>query len=311
CMVTINLTPIEKTCRIEDTDREYNIMKNSKLKNPELIILILSAPKNLDKRDTVRETWINSDQLLHLSSEQSKNNDILILPMLDTYKSLTEKVKRSFVWLNDQYDYGLGFKYVLKCDDDSFVNLKSLTSEIVAMENFYHKLDLKQSFKSNLEQTNFYLSMNAQEVPELKLKESGKKMIGSHLIDMYHMLWVEDIFYQKKLVTYIAKNTENLRSYQSEDVSVGFWLAPVNNVLRVHDVRFDTEWISRGCRNSHLVTHNISRQEMRKMYNNYIEFRTFCPEQVDKRSYYVYDWSVPPSQCCHHFDESIIRLQKR
>lgn len=56
CMVSVNLAPINKTCRIDKEDKEYNIMNNSKLKNPDFIILILSAPKNLDKRNTIRET---------------------------------------------------------------------------------------------------------------------------------------------------------------------------------------------------------------------------------------------------------------
>lgn len=42
--------------------------------------------------------------------------------------------------------------------------------------------------------------------------------------------------------------------YNSEDVSVGAWLAGLN-VHYVHDPRFDTEWTSRGCHNEYLVTH--------------------------------------------------------
>ena len=66
CMLTINLTPIDKTCKIEDSDKEYNILKNSKLKNPDLIVLILSAPKNLDRRNVIRQTWL---QLVDTSPE--------------------------------------------------------------------------------------------------------------------------------------------------------------------------------------------------------------------------------------------------
>lgn len=99
--------------------------------------------------------------------------------------------------------------------------------------------------------------------------------------------------------------TFNFRSFNSEDVSVGFWLAPINNILRVHDIRFDTEWMSRGCRNTHLVIHNISQQEMRKIYNNYIQHSTLCSGETNKRNYYIYNWSVPPSQCCKPIDQNI------
>lgn len=255
-MITINLTPIEKTCVIENTDREYNIMQNSKLNNPELIILILSAPNNLGKRETIRETWLelynnhetynqefkvkhyfvigslslNADQLLHLSSEQSKYNDILILPVLDTYKTLTEKIKRSFIWLNDQYDYGLGFKYVLKCDDDSFVNLIALIEELIIIEKNYLDSDLTYPFKPKSERTNPYISTNVQvnnkEIKgnylslywgyfsgTAKIKSKGKwrekDWIAADRYTPYAL--GGGYILSKNLVTYIAKNADDLR----------------------------------------------------------------------------------------------------
>ncbi len=40
---------------------------------------------------------------------------------------------------------------------------------------------------------------------------------------------------------------------------MGTWLAPLK-VNRVHDVRFDTEFRSRGCSNSYLMSHKQSVQ---------------------------------------------------
>ncbi|KAJ8978178.1 hypothetical protein NQ317_009666 [Molorchus minor] len=353
-MVTINLTPIERTCKVDDTDREYNVMRNSKVKNPQLVILILSAPNNLGKRDTVRNTWLklydkdnenrdvgsfkikhyfvigslglNADQLLHLSSEQSEFNDILILPIYDSYKTLTEKVKRSFEWLNDQYDYGLGFKYVLKCDDDSFVNLKTLPEEINAIENTY-LTDLDSSLRPALQETE-YLSVNLQVNDRhikpynlniywgyfsgsARIKSRGKWKESSWIAADRYVPYAVGGGYilSKDLVTFIARNAKDLRSFNSEDVSVGFWLGPVNNVLRIHDIRFDTEWTSRGCRNFYLIIHNVSQQEMRIMYKIFLESKLFCLEEIEIRSHYVYNWSAPPSQCCKPFSESVIKLQ--
>lgn len=121
CMVTINLAPIEKTCRLDNRDRGYDIMNNSKLKSPEVIVLILSAPKNAERRNVIRNTWLKLvdniketdeqnikfkmkhhfvvgslgltvDEVLHLTAEQSQYSDMLILPMQDSYKNLTYKV---------------------------------------------------------------------------------------------------------------------------------------------------------------------------------------------------------------------------
>ena len=73
------------------------------------------------------------------------------------------------------------------------------------------------------------------------------------------------------LVRYISENSELLKQFNNEDVSIGTWLAPLKNVRRVHDVRFDTESISRGCNNKHIVSHKQSVKDLKSkhfMLNN-------------------------------------------
>lgn len=89
-----------------------------------------------------------------------------------------------------------------------------------------------------------------------------------------------------------------LRYYNSEDVSVGIWLAPVNNVLRIHDTRFDTEWTSRGCQNHYLISHNLSVNQIKQMYENIINKGNLCEAETTKRHHWLYNWTVPPSKCC-------------
>ncbi|RZC39688.1 Galactosyl T domain containing protein [Asbolus verrucosus] len=343
CMLTINLTPIDKTCKIQDSDREYNIMRNSKLKNPDLIVLILSAPKNLDRRNVIRQTWLQLydtgpqnehvkfkmkhyfvigsfgltvDEILHLSTEQSQFSDILILPMYDSYENLTIKVLKSFEWLNEQYEYGLGFKYVLKCDDDSFVRLDKLASEIVNIELIYLKSDLEH-VKALIEDTSSpFIRTNAQINNDAtknnlqlywgyfngnaKIKMTGKWKESNWIACDRYIPYALGGGYilSKQLVTVIAKNHENLRHYNSEDVSVGIWLSPLTNTLRIHDIRFDTEWITRGCQNFYLITHNISKEEMQNMYNNILATNNLCSVSTVKRNHYFYNWAVAPSHCC-------------
>lgn len=88
------------------------------------------------------------------------------------------------------------------------------------------------------------------------------------------------------------------RSFNSEDISVGLWLSPFQDTLRVHDRRFDTEWTSRGCQNIYFVTHNISQETMMVLYQNLISNGKLCAKEVKKRDYYLYNWNVPPSECC-------------
>jgi galactosylxylosylprotein 3-beta-galactosyltransferase len=343
CMLTINLTPIDKTCKIEDSDKEYNIMRNSKLKNPDLIVLILSAPKNLDRRNIIRQTWLqlidasseddnvkfkmkhyfvigsfglSVDEIFHLSTEQSQFSDILILPMYDSYQNLTMKVLKSFEWLDEQFDYGLGFKYVLKCDDDSFVRLDKLSTEIANIELIYLKSDLKHVNTLIENAASPFIRTNIQLNPDVvknelqlywgyfhgnaRIKTSGKWRESNWIACDKYIPYALGGGYilSKKLISIIAKNKDNLKQYNSEDVSVGIWLSPVTNILRIHDIRFDTEWTTRGCQNFYLITHNISKEEMQKMYENIVNINNLCSTTSIKRRHYFYNWAVPPSQCC-------------
>ncbi|XP_060517498.1 beta-1,3-galactosyltransferase 6 [Cylas formicarius] len=342
-MLTINLTPIERTCRVKDTDREHNIMKNSKLKSPELIILILSAPKNLNKRNSIRSTWItlgsqfgkinpigytfkhyfvignfntNDDISSELYNEQNKFSDILLLPVYDNYKNLTLKVLKSFQWLSEQHDYGLDFKYALKCDDDSFINLNSVLIEIHKMENMLFNSNLYFPLNLSPEKLNHFITTSVQSNGDLpvenlsifwgyfngnaKIQTRGKwKEPDWKICDRYVPYALGGGYIMsKKLVLFIGRNAADLRMFKSEDISVGLWLSSVNNIIRIHDIRFDTEWISRGCKNYHLISHGVSTVEMRVRYENLLANKQLCTEESIKRDFYLYNWSLPPSQCC-------------
>ncbi|CAH2011076.1 unnamed protein product [Acanthoscelides obtectus] len=230
-----------------------------------------------------------------MTEEQTTNKDLLILPVLDNYKNLTLKIKHTFQWLSDQYDHGMDFKYVLKCDGDSFVHLKSLVVQANNKEG-PNKLNLYWGY--------FY--GNARIFTKGKWKETDWIFSDRYLpyaLGGGYLL-------SKNLVTYIGKNAENLRTFNAEDVSVGFWLAPVDNILRIHDTRFDTEWKSRGCQNQHLIVHHVSSEEMLQYYKNVEEFGQLCPVEVKakRRSVYIYNWKVSPSQCCKRIEESAISL---
>ena len=246
--------PLDKTCRIENEDREYNIMNNSKLKSPDLIIFILSAPSNRDRRGVIRNTWlklmdrVGGDDLPtfvvrhyfivgnfelelnvenSLKLEQSTYDDILILPMKDGYNNLTEKVLKSFVWLKGQMDVGLDFKYVLKCDDDSFVRVDDLVRELKHLDVIYLKSDIHDLRKIN-DNSSPYVRVNIQSnnlqsknrelhwgyfKGNAQIKSSGKwKETAWILCDTYLPYAIGGGYIlSKSLVTYLARNANNLR----------------------------------------------------------------------------------------------------
>ena len=112
------------------------------------MLSIISHPKNIERRTAIRQTWLNTpDRNLrkdvlplfvvgneNLSEEVSKkleeerngNKDLLVLPIQETYTGLTQKILASFV----QIERNVNFSFLLKVDDDSFVNLAIIVDEL-------------------------------------------------------------------------------------------------------------------------------------------------------------------------------------
>ncbi|XP_044733434.1 beta-1,3-galactosyltransferase 5 [Chrysoperla carnea] len=113
-----------------------NLPCNDTDKPPLLLILVHSAPLNFEKRQTIRHTWGQPHKLLRLlfilgrvensktqkqiENENQKYNDIIQGSFMDSYRNMTYKyvsaLKYSIYHCPDA-------RYVLKTDDDVFVNM--------------------------------------------------------------------------------------------------------------------------------------------------------------------------------------------
>lgn len=85
--------------------------------------------------------------------------------------------------------------------------------------------------------------------------------------------------------------------YKSEDVAVGAWLGGLD-IKYLHDPRFDTEYLSRGCNNEYIITHKQNKEMLQKLYNNLLKTGKLCEKEYKTRLSYIYDFSVDPSLCC-------------
>ncbi|KAF7266114.1 hypothetical protein GWI33_020486 [Rhynchophorus ferrugineus] len=119
-----------------------------------LLILVSSAPANILKREAIRETWGNSNgnfQVLFLfgrttdrdlqnqiEAENRLYHDVVQGDFLDTYRNLTLKTVMALEYAIRYWS----FKYVLKVDDDVFVNTPQLM--------FFLKYDLDPKNVTNL-----------------------------------------------------------------------------------------------------------------------------------------------------------------
>ncbi|NXT29781.1 B3GT6 galactosyltransferase, partial [Syrrhaptes paradoxus] len=267
-----------------------------------LAVLVTSGPKYSERRSIIRSTWLSgagrpphddiwsrfvigtsglsAEELRSLELEQSRHRDLLLLPELrDSYENLTAKVLAAYVWLDQHLD----FQFALKADDDTFVRLDVLVEELRAKE----PRRLYWGFFSG----------------RGRVKSGGKWKESAWVLCDYYLPYALGGGYviSADLVRYLRLSKDYLNMWQSEDVSLGVWLAPID-VKRVHDPRFDTEYKSRGCNNKYIVTHKQSIEDMLEKHQTLAKEGKLCKEEVKLRLSYMYDWGVPPSQCCQRKD---------
>ncbi|KAK5980442.1 Hexosyltransferase [Trichostrongylus colubriformis] len=222
-----------------------------------LLIAIMSAPNESDVRTVIRDTWLRLSQKgpavvqhrfsigtkglsetmrLQLEEEEKTHGDIALIENLEeTYSNLALKTLRTM-----EYAYqNFRFQYILKVDSDSFVRLGAF---IKSLKDIQHPR-LYWGF----------LDGRAKPFRKGKWRETDWILCDRYL--PYQLGGGYTLSYE--LVRFLALNARLFKMYKNEDVSVGAWLAGLN-VKYVHDPRFDTEWISRGCNNEYLITHNLS-----------------------------------------------------
>uniref|UniRef100_A0A914WAH7 Hexosyltransferase n=1 Tax=Plectus sambesii TaxID=2011161 RepID=A0A914WAH7_9BILA len=271
-----------------------------------LVVLIMTRPTDASLRRTIRKTWLklsskgpeivrhyfpigtknmNADVLLTLKQEQETFGDDLLL--MDTveegYGNLAPKTLASFVAAHRR----LAFKFALKVDDDSFVRLGALLKSL-----------------KDIEHPRLYwgfLDGRARPRRKGKWREQEWMLCDRYLPYQlgggYLLAW--------GLVDYLARNADLLKMYRNEDVAVGAWLAGLD-IRYVHDPRFDTEYMSRGCSNQYLITHKQEESTLLAMFENLRTSGNLCASEFRTRGSYVYDWSAPPSQCCIRSNDSRI-----
>ncbi|GCC32690.1 beta-1,3-galactosyltransferase 6 [Chiloscyllium punctatum] len=263
-----------------------------------LVLLITTGPKYTERRSIIRSTWLANrdpeilpyfaigtsglpaEEVQNLEQENTRHHDLLLLPDLkDSYENLTNKILHMYAWIDQNIDY----KFVLKADDDTFARLDIIKEELKAKE----PKKLYWGFFSG----------------RGRVKAAGKWKESTWVLCDYYLPYALGGGYvlSADLVHYIQINVDYLKVWQSEDVSLGAWLAPID-VKRLHDPRFDTEYKSRGCNNKYIVTHKQSIEDMLEKHQTLQREGKLCKEEIKVRLSYIYDWYVPPSQCCQRKD---------
>lgn len=112
-------------------------------KEMDLVIIIMSAPTHLEARTAIRQTWGHFGQRSDISilfmlgatldsrvetilkKEQKTYNDVIRGKFIDSYSNLTLKTISTLEWVDS---YCSKVKFLLKTDDDMFINVPRLQS---------------------------------------------------------------------------------------------------------------------------------------------------------------------------------------
>ena len=216
-----------------------------------------------------------------LAPEVADHSDMIILNQVtDEHETLTERTLESFQHIiNKDYE----FSYVLKCDDDTFVDIKAIVDNLRSM-----------NWKQMLYWGEF--------VGGYTVLEEGIYAEHNWFVCEKYIPYAFGGGYvlSRDLIELVAQNSPYLQQYMNEDVSLASWLSPYN-LVRVHDQKFDTGSDSKGCMKPFIVAHKISTDSMRKYYKSLRREGRMCGHRTRTRKHWnrhMYDWSQPPTQCC-------------
>ena len=118
----------------------------------DLLILVTTSPAKFDQRQALRDTWLthtknNTGNVRHvfllgqvkdretqekILTESKRYNDVLQESFIDSYENLTYKTIMGFKWASLQCRTA---KFVLKTDDDMFVNVPAILKVAKANAN--------------------------------------------------------------------------------------------------------------------------------------------------------------------------------
>ena len=264
-----------------------------------LLVIVCSVPESQNLRQSIRDTWMprsetgldtvvvfsipakgaSSERLASLKEESRKNKDMVVF--LES-NSLPESELLLFEWVWAAKTFN--FHYLLKVRDFMYVRLPLLMTEIVK--------NLKER------NSNAYLGyFEGNRSP----KDSGKLdepdwFLCDHFIRYAHS---GGYILSEVLVKRLLRQAKFLHPYNNEDVALGTWLSPFNDIDWIHETRFDTEiGKARGCKNDNLIFQIENNVDMVIKHHKSIQTGRYCEMEYENIQAYSYNFDTLPSQCC-------------
>ncbi|XP_054675759.1 UDP-GalNAc:beta-1,3-N-acetylgalactosaminyltransferase 2 isoform X5 [Grus americana] len=185
--------------------------------------------KNLEKEDAL------------LKEESSTYDDIVFVDVIDTYRNVPAKLLNFYRWTVESTSFDL----LLKTDDDCYIDLEAVFNRIMQK-----KLD-----RPNIWWGNFRLNWAVDRTGKWQELEYPSPAYPAFACGSGYVI-------SKDIVQWLASNSERLKTYQGEDVSMGIWMAAVG------PKRYqDSLWLcEKTCQSGMLSSPQYSPQELRDLW---------------------------------------------
>ena len=179
----------------------------------------------------VGDRGLNNKQVYDLAQEKSRHSDLIVLPMHDTYSDLTRKLVKTLEFANKNYR----FDYVLKCDDDTFIDVERIVAELSELKDpflYWGFFDGRAPVQTKGKWADSSYKLCDRYIPYAL---GGGYILGRELVRFI----AENSRSSHSLVsssTFIFLFSRILELYNSEDATVGAWMGGLK-VNRKHDTR--------------------------------------------------------------------------
>lgn len=274
---------------IEDTTTDPNT-------ELDLLLLVHSLPENSPARGRIRDTWMNivppnvevlfvipaqaavPSTVEAMKQESRAHQDMVVFLDSPTLPE-SEALMLELVWSMRARK----FAYLMKTRDSMYVRLDTLMADVV--QNLLET-------SSNAYLGYFQGQQNPYDKQSTKLFEPDW-----HLCDKFiRFAHSGGYILSRKLVDRLHSQVSILYPYNNEDIALGTWLSPYDDINWTHNIRFDTEIRkSRGCRNDLIV---FPSTDMVSQHDRLLNRGAVCLLEHEAAETYQYNFNTFPSKCC-------------
>ncbi|XP_067949193.1 UDP-GalNAc:beta-1,3-N-acetylgalactosaminyltransferase 2-like isoform X2 [Watersipora subatra] len=186
------------------------------------------------------EELIVKERLLH--------NDILLTNNIDVYRNLPDKVLEAISRVVSE----LQPYYIMKTDDDCFVNISKIWDKILKLE--------EQSVGGKIWIGNFRRNW--------ALDDFGKwAEHGFTGVTYPYFACGSGYIISAEVANWLRANKEHLHCFQGEDVSLGIWLSPLS-IVYYHDEEFSCSSVDTDDMFKYATVSELSSQSLYKLYDH-------------------------------------------